>query len=337
MQGIRLFFLSFIKFLSPVSPASLLFFRRWFRYGVSLVFAVVVLAVLLGRQRWGDLSGSVDWRWLVGAGVLSFVYWFVRVARWRWVLATEGQYVGWGRAWVSMLAGLGVGLITPIRSGEIVRPMFLPKGARVRLAGWVVIERMFDLSAVLTLGILGMFYMVFSGLLLTADVSVPPWLLVVAPLLLACTLGVPMLVHYRPRGLWRILARILPGRARQLAEARLTWRQFGIFYAVSIVAEAICLLSVFFCLSSRGEISLMTATALAPVVVLGNLLPAGPGGFGIREGTAALVFGAVGFSEPMILAAYLSQTLIVLVIPAAVGVVAAWISDVTRGSSQTVA
>ena len=299
--------------------------------------SVGVLAVLMGRQRWGDLAGSVDWRWLIGAGILSVVYWLIRVARWRWVVAMEGRHIGWGRAWVSMLAGLGVGLITPVRSGEIIRPMFVQKGPRARLVGWVVIERMFDLSAVLTLGILGLFYMVFSGLLLTADVSVPPWLLVVAPLLLACTLGAPMLVHYKPKGLWRILARVLPGRARQLADARLTWRQFGIFYTVSVLAEALCLLSVFLCLSSRGEISLITATCLAPVIAIGCLLPAGPGGFGIREGTAALVLGAFGFSEQMILAAYLSNTLIILVIPAAIGVVAAWISDMTNTSGQTVA
>ncbi|MCK4625761.1 MAG: flippase-like domain-containing protein [Phycisphaerae bacterium] len=319
----------------PVSP---LFFRRWLRYSISLILAVGVLAVLMGRQRWGDLVGQTDWRWLIGAGILSAGYWCIRVARWRWMVAMEGLNIGWGRAWVSMLAGLGVGLITPVRSGEIVRPMFLPKGGpKARLVGWVVIERMFDLSAVLTLGILGLFYMVFSGLLLTADVSVPPWLLVLAPLLLACTLGVPLLMHYKPKGLWRILARVLPGRAPQLADARLTWRQFGIFYALSVLAETLCLLSVFLCLSSRGEISLTTATCLAPVIAIGSLLPAGAAGFGIREGTAALVFGAFGFSEQMILAAYLSNTLIILVIPAAVGVAAAWISDVTKTSSQTVA
>ncbi len=310
---------------------------RWFRYSISLILAVGVLAVLMGRQRWGDLTGQVDWRWLIGAGVLSAGYWFIRVARWRWMIAMEGLRIGWGGAWVSMLAGLGVGLITPVRSGEIVRPMFLPKGPKARLVGWVVIERMFDLSAVLTLGILGLFYMLFSGLLLTADVSVPPWVLVIAPLLLACTLGAPLLMHYKPEGLWRILARVLPGKAKQLADARLTWRQFGIFYTVSVLAESLSLLSVFLCLSSCGEISLITATCLAPVIAIGSLLPAGPGGFGIREGSAALVFGAFGFPQQMILAAYLSNTLIILVIPAAIGVAAAWISDVTKTSSQTVA
>ncbi|MCD4699319.1 MAG: flippase-like domain-containing protein [Phycisphaerae bacterium] len=311
--------------------------RKWLRCGVSLSLAVGVLVVLMGRQRWGDLSGGADWRWLAGAGVLSFMYWLIRVARWRWMLAMEGRSIGWGPAWVSMLAGLGIGLITPIRSGEIVRPMFVPKGSRVQLVGWIVIERMFDLSAVLTLGILGLFYMVFSGVLLASGASVPPWVLLAAPLVLACTLGVPMLVHFRPKGLWRILARVLPGRARQLAEARLTWRQFGIFYVVSLVAETLCLLSVFLCFSSQSRISMIIATALAPIVVLGNLLPAGPGGFGIREGAAALVFGAFGFSEPMVLTAYLFHTLIVLVIPAAVGVVAAWIAETTKTSSQSVA
>ncbi len=298
--------------------------------GISLIPVVGVLAVLLSRQKWQYLCVRFDWRWLAGAAFLSFLYWSVRVARWRWMTALEGLRIDRSSAWCSMLAGLGAGLITPMRIGEVVRPIFVPKGARLRLVGSVVIERMFDLSGVLTLGVLGVIYMVFSGLLLTTGRRVPVWLLLVAPLLLAVALSVPLLVHYRPRGLWRIAGRILPGRAKQLAETRLSWRQFGIFYTVSLVAEAVGILAVFFCLRAFGPISIITATTLAPVVVLTNLLPAGPGGLGIREGTAALVIGAFGFSQEMVLAGYLSNTLIMLVIPGAAGVAAAWIAGVMK-------
>lgn len=307
--------------------------KRWVWHGASLALAVGLLAYLLGRQQWQHLPGSiktVDGRFLAVAAALAGAYWLVRAARWRWAVALEGQSIGPRKALVSILAGLGVGLITPFRSGEVVRPMFVPPGARVRLAGWVVIEKMFDLSAVLTLCMLGLIYMIFSGALLASGAEVSPWLLLVCPVLLAAALGVPLLVHYRPAGLWAGLSRILPGKARQLAQTRLEWRQFGVFYGVSLAAELLSILAVFCCLRAYGQIELIVALALTPVVMLHNLLPATPGGFGIREGFAVIVFGALGFAEPMVLAAYLSNALIVLVIPAAAGVVAAWVAGVVR-------
>jgi uncharacterized membrane protein YbhN (UPF0104 family) len=171
---------------------------------------------------------------------------------------------------------------------------------------------------------------VFSGLALATGAPVPAWMLLACPLLLAGALVLPLLVHYRPAGLWRILGRVLPGKAKELAAARLQWRQFGVFYAVSLAAEVLSVLAVFFCLRAYGPIALVTATALTPVVMLHNLLPATPGGFGVREGFAVLVFGAFGFAEGLILAAYLTNAVIVLVIPAAGGVLAAWIGGVVR-------
>ncbi|KPK85939.1 MAG: hypothetical protein AMJ81_02390 [Phycisphaerae bacterium SM23_33] len=311
--------------------------KRWLWYGLSLALAVGILAVLLGRQRWADFSqtlGAVDGRWLAGVVVLAGVYWLVRTARWRWMTSLEEAGVGWPTAWVSMLAGLGVGLITPLRSGEVVRPMFVPRGARMRLAGLVVIERMFDLSAVLTLCILGVFYMVFAGgVKLAGGATLPPWLLLACPPLLAVALGVPLLVHFRPARLWALLSRALPGKAKELAEVRLDRRQFVIFFLTSMLSESLSVLTVYFCLQAYGEIDLLTACALAPVVMLHNILPATPGGFGIRESLAVAVFGLMklpGLSQAAILAAYLTNPIILLVIPGAVGVGGAWVAGVIR-------
>ncbi len=307
--------------------------RKWLWHGLSGALAVGILALLLSRQKWQHLSGElyrVNWPLLAAAAGLAVAYWAVRTARWRWVAALEQQRIGWGKALVSMLAGLGVGLITPLRGGEIVRPMFLPKGARLRLAGYVVIEKMFDLSAVLSLCLLGLVYMVFAGAVLAGGGRLSPWLLLLVPPLLAAALGVPLLLHYRPRRLWAQLSRLLPGKAKELAETRLQWRQFGIFYGVSMLAEVLSILAVFCCLRAYGHIELIKAVALTPVVMLHNLVPATPAGFGVREGTAVVVFGAFGFSEGMVLAAYLTNAVIVLLIPGCVGIVAAWISGLAR-------
>ncbi|OPX21765.1 MAG: hypothetical protein B1H04_06100 [Planctomycetales bacterium 4484_123] len=311
--------------------------RSWLKFGLSLALAVAILALLLSRQRWSELAGTlagVDWRWLGGVAALAVVYWTVRTARWRWMTAIEGTKVSWGTAWTSMLAGLGIGLVTPLRGGEVVRPMFVPKGARMRLAGWVLIERLFDLAAVLVLALLGVFYLVFAGAVrLAGGGPVPPWLLLTCPLLLAGALAVPLLVHYRPAGLWRLLSRVLPGRAKELAEVRLHGGQFGVFFLTSLLAETVSVLTVYFCLQAYGRIDLLTACALGPIVMLHNIIPATPGGFGLREGLAVAVYGTLklpGLGRSAVLAAYLTNPVMVLVIPGAVGVVAAWVAGIVR-------
>ena len=319
--------------------------KTWLKFSVSLALAVVILGWLLSRQDWATLSETVtrvDWRWLGGVAGLTVVYWWIRVGRWRWMTSLEQAQVSWSTAWISMLAGLGVGLYTPLRGGEVIRPMFVPKGARVRLAGWVLIERMFDLSAVLTLVLVGIVYMVFAGgVKLFGDKALPSWVLLVCPLLLAGAMAGPLLIYCRPGGLWRLLTKALPGKVKELAEVRLDRRQFGIMFATSMVAEVFSVLTVFFCLrafDSAGEIGLLTACALSPLVMLHNIIPATPGGFGVRETMATLIFCSLfGFKEATVLAAYLTNPLIVLVLPGAIGIVAAWVTGVARHLSATVA
>ena len=106
------------------------------------------------------------------------------------------------------------------------------------------------------------------------------------------------------------------------------------FFKDWMLSEMLSILSVFCCLRAFGDISLLQGCALTPVVMLHNLLPATPGGFGVREGVAVLVFGAFRFSEEMVLAAYLANAMIVLVIPAAIGIVAAWVSGVISQITQ---
>ncbi|HET6430213.1 MAG TPA: lysylphosphatidylglycerol synthase transmembrane domain-containing protein [Phycisphaerae bacterium] len=312
--------------------------KTWLKFGLSLAAAVGILAWLLSRQNWAELSRTivdVDWRWIAALGALTVLYWWIRVTRWRWMTALEQTPVSPGTAWVSMLAGLGVGLYTPLRGGEIIRPMFVPRGARVRLAGWVLIERMFDLSAVLTLVLIGVVYAVFAGgVKLFGDKVLPAWILLLCPLLLAGALAGPLLIHFRPGGLWRMLGKALPGKVKELANVRLSRRQFGIFFLSSLLAEAVSVLTVFFCLrafDSGREIGLLTACALSPLVMLHNIIPATPGGFGVRETFATLIFCKLfGFNKATVLAAYLTNPLVVLVLPGAIGIIAAWVTGVTR-------
>lgn len=314
--------------------------KKWAFHLASLALAGGILYWLIARQDWSALARIHDFQPLMlllaaGAGA---AYWAVRIRRWQWMASLEGQKISSGLAARSMLAGLGVGLLTPLRGGEVVRPMFLPAGCRLKLAGWVVIERVFDLSAVLTFCLLGLPYLWQQGILERAGLPAAIWM-IAAALLLAAALAGPLLVLMRPRRLWALLERLLPGKATQLAQVRLDRRGFGVFYATSLLAEALSILAVFLCLSSLGEISPLLVFALSPVVMLNNLVPATPGGVGVREALAVLVLGSVwkvDDAQQRVLAAYLVNFVIVLLIPAVIGVVMAWLAGVVGHRAKAV-
>jgi hypothetical protein len=304
--------------------------RKWIFHLVSLGLAALLFWLLFRGRDWSALGRTPpkELAWLGAAAGLAVVYWGVRILRWRWIAGLEGQTISLGLATRSMLAGLAVGLLTPMRGGEVVRPLFLPPGCRVKLAGWVVIERVFDLSAVLIFCLLGLPYLWRHGVLQRLGL---PWevLLAGAGILLCLALLGPALVMLRPRRLWRVLERLLPAKAAQLAQIVITGRQLCVFLASSLLAELLSIVAVYFCLSSFGAISLPLVLALTPVVMLNNLLPITPGGLGVREGLAVLMFAQVWqVADPRerVLAAYLANTALVLLAPAAVGAVMAWLS-----------
>lgn len=306
--------------------------RRWIFYFVSLGVTALLFWLLFRGRDWAVLGRTPpkELAWLAVAVGIAGVYWIVRILRWRWIVGLENQTISGGLATRSMLAGLAVGLLTPMRGGEVVRSLFLPPGCRLKLAGWVVIERVFDLSAVLGFCLLGLPYLWQRGVLQRLGL---PWevLLAVAAGLLCAALAGPALVMLRPRPLWRLLERLLPAKASQLAKISITGRQFGFFCLSSLLAELLSIFGVYFCLSAFGQISLPLVLALTPVVMLNNLLPLTPGGLGVREGLAVLMFAQVWqVADPRerVLAAYLANTSLVLLLPAAAGAVMAWLSGI---------
>jgi len=129
--------------------------RQWLeRLGLSLLFAAAFVWIAL---RGGlplvpsaEAFGSVKW-WTVWLYVLSLVvvHWF-RAARWRHLLRPVGEVrlrdvvaVAW--------VGFGAILLSPLRSGEIVRPYLITRHGSVRLweaTGTVGAERIIDGLAV---------------------------------------------------------------------------------------------------------------------------------------------------------------------------------------------
>lgn len=292
----------------------------WLKLVASLALAGGLLAWLFLKMDGAKLAATVracnGW-WLVAAVGGSSVYWLVRTARWRWTTSLVGAPVSWRIAGQSMLAGLGIGLLTPMRGGEIVRPLFVPPGARPQLAGFVVLEKCFDLAAVLLLAVPGLAWLVAQGIL-------PPWAAWTAGgLLLAAAIPLAILM-LRPRGLFLLIERRLPAKLRSGLQITLPWRTFGIMLAASFLAEGMSIFTVYLCFRSLGSFDLATAFSFVPLVMLNNLIPFTPGGLGLRETIAKYVFLPLGYADTLVVTAYLVNTAIVLLAPGLLGLLLAW-------------
>jgi uncharacterized protein (TIRG00374 family) len=137
--------------------------RQWVeRLALSLVLAAAFVWVAF---RGGlplvppkDAFGVVKW-WTVGIYVLSLggVHWF-RAARWRHLLRPVGHATLWDVVRVAWV-GFGAILLSPLRTGEVVRPYLITRHSSVRLweaTGTVGAERVIDglaVSAILFFGL----------------------------------------------------------------------------------------------------------------------------------------------------------------------------------------
>ena len=84
---------------------------------------------------------------------LSLLTILIRAVRWQYLIEkVSGQRVGLGFSFLSILAGVAAGSITPSRAGEVAKPFMLKEHYGVRVSktlGAVVVERGFDLLSLL--------------------------------------------------------------------------------------------------------------------------------------------------------------------------------------------
>jgi uncharacterized membrane protein YbhN (UPF0104 family) len=306
----------------------------WVKLLGSLVLAAGLLAFLFSRmnaQTLAETLRNARAKYLFFTAAAAAAYWLVRLDRWRWMTFLAGAGVSWRTAAISMFAGLGVGLVTPMRSGEVVRPLFVPQGARAQLAGFVALERCFDLLAVLLLAVPGWIYLVATG-------KLGAWASVAAVGLFLAAAAPLAVLMLRPRRLLAVMARKMPRKLRPALEIQLPPKVLARMILTSLLAEALSVLAVYLSIRSLGDFSLAAAYGFVPVVMLNNLLPLTPGGLGLRELIARYVFAPMGYADTLIVTGYLINSAIVLYLPGLAGIALAWRAGMTRmlhASSQS--
>ncbi len=123
-------------------------------FGIGISFLALFFAFRgVDFAKIGSIMRSLSWWPLAGMFLFLAIHFVVRALRWRYLLpeVTESR-PGLRALFDSMMLGAFASSILPLRAGEFVRPLVLAKWTTFSFSTAfvsVVIERFFDLSAVL--------------------------------------------------------------------------------------------------------------------------------------------------------------------------------------------
>lgn len=260
--------------------------------------AVVVLAVLLWR--FGDGPAAVQLLaqaqpgWLVAAVAALTLQTVLSAQRWRLTAGRLGLQIGPGAALGEYYLAQVVNQTLPGGVlGDAGRAVRSRKAAGLAVAAQaVVFERLAGQMGLLAILVAGL----VAALVVPGGYDWPPEvrrgflgvLMVLAGVPVAAALGLWLWRGLRVRiaGLWRAFAQAVLAREVRGAQAGLS------------LGTALCNLAAFaFCAQALSvDLPVIAVATLVPVILFAMVLPLSVGGWGLREGAAAVLFPVAGLA-----------------------------------------
>lgn len=288
--------------------------RRGALRGVVVVsITIVVLAVLLRQtdpRAVAAVAGQLPASVWIAALAIAMVFPLLSTTRWWLMMHAAGGAQPWSRLLGAFLGICPVNLISPSKSGDLLRALALNgrvSGSRVYAC--LIVERGFDLA------VLGLFVLaggVFLQNLLIVGLSFLVILAVAAVLLIAALSGNLLPARF---SLSAYLEKFSQATKHTLGRPDLLAAAFAVTVAHwSLVGLLITLILA----GSGSEITFIETMTAMPAAVMIGMLPVTIAGVGTREGAMLWLFS--GYASPsQILAAGLLYTVLVYCLPALAG------------------
>jgi len=279
-------------------------------FGARLALAAAIITLVVRGIGWTDILTPLRQArpGMLATGILLVVpFSLLKAQRWRLLLGATGVPQTQMQALRILLAGQGVGAITPARVGEVSRVLFLPEGARARGVAVTFIDRCFDVLSICLLSLPGAIYF-FSwcgGLMIGALAAAS-----------AAGIVLPRLAPLLPTRVVAAVERRFPGVS---TSTRFTPRVLAVAMVWSALAYAAGYAIAFFFVLAFQSVSFTLGCLVFPLVTITNILPLTPGGLGVREGAAALLFEMAHLSPGVGVLAYLLMYVLMVALPGVLG------------------
>ena len=277
---------------------------------LKLVATVVILALVVYSLDLEKLSGAlsaIDWHWLLLGSLASALFVSLRIIKWRELTRRNGMNASGKEIARTALLGLAVGLITPVRLGELVGVAPFPKSDRGKAILSHGYDRLYELFAVLVFSLPAAFLLLgWTGRLVSVAIVT----------LFGIGIVMAQSAYWRPNfGGFSLLGKV-PKRQALLSAIIVTspgYWMLSIAYFLTGYLPLTCFIV------GIEPIDNWHAVSILPVVTLSNLISITIGGLGVREGLAAALSPSVGLAPEVAAAAFFLSFFSTRLIPGIVG------------------
>ncbi len=252
---------------------------------IKILVSVGLLVLILLKVDVSKLTASIqdgNMFYLSSGLIIGCIFNMVKFLKWHHLIKTRNRLFSYWDASKSYMIGNCLGLVTPLRAGDLGRALYFLSEDRPRIMGLTVIDRVMDITAVLMLSLVGSFYLLHKG-----------FGILIVMLLLFC-----LFVLYSHELLWNFSKRLVTGRPS-------FWTRLGKVIdmlkdlndktvSTTLILSLVSFLLVifqFYCLISAFEPASVSAVCLVtPLITLSSVIPVSFMGLGVREGIAMLLF-----------------------------------------------
>ena len=254
---------------------------------LKLVATVVILALVVYSLDLEKLSGAlsaIDWHWLLLGSLASALFVSLRIIKWRELTRRNGMNASGKEIARTALLGLAVGLITPVRLGELVGVAPFPRSDRGKAILSHGYDRLYELFAVLVFSLPAAFLLLgWTGRLVSVAIVA----------LYGLGIAVAQSAYWRPKfGGFSLLGKV--PKLKALLSAIIVTSPVYWMLSITYFLTGYLLLMCF--IVGIEPIHNWHAVLILPVVTLSNLISITIGGLGVREGLAAALSPSVGLA-----------------------------------------
>lgn len=246
------------------------------------------------------------------AAMLMLPNFGLKFLKWHYLLHTCSIRETFMDASKSYLAGLAMGIVTPARAGEVGRSLFLKNKERLKGSGVAIVDKVFDLIAIVLLSLYGARIFISSASFVF--------------LLMFVVGGIGVLLF--SGSFHAVFTGLLPeggvgNKVKQIFSVldHLSARVVLSNLLITIVMFFVVLLQCYFLVKTfyPQAVAFNSILFAYPLVIVANILPITIGGLGVREGVAVFTLSVFNIPGEVAVSATLYLFLINVVFPSLLG------------------
>ncbi len=248
---------------------------------------------------------------------------WIQGAKWLILIRIEKPEATFWESVKSILIGFPVGLLTPGRSGDLVRALALDVPEKLKMLGWAVLDKAYSQAPVIIFGLFGFLYYLAKYTETVYYVIIPLGIMFV---IISVLITAFALMPQALRSVCYAVSVVLPYRDRVKSAInhldQLKQKKAGKLYIYSILFYFIYIVQFLLLARAFDTVPLIKGMAAAICMNLTkSLLPFSLGDLGIREGASIYFFTNMGMSEITALNASLLLFSINVLLPSLLGLV----------------